>query len=104
MRKAERLRVDGPPSNKNGQATSGPALSVQRGVHVDHQALPQTAYLPCGGCGGRPPPAGGGPPPNLLKAPLRLLCVCSPPHTTTTLLGGGGAPPPPRAHLALPRL
>jgi len=58
MRKAERFRVDGPPSNKNGQATSGPAMSVQRGVHVDHQALPQTAYLPCGGCGGRPPAAG----------------------------------------------
>src|SRR5437870_10307282 len=46
MRKAERLRVDGPPSNKNGQATSGPAMLVQRGVYVDHQALPQTAFLP----------------------------------------------------------
>ena len=46
MRKAERLRVDGAPSNKNGQATSGPAMLVQRGVHVDHQALPQTAFLP----------------------------------------------------------
>ena len=46
VRKAERLRVDGTPSNKNGQATSGPALLVQRGVHVDHQALPQTAFLP----------------------------------------------------------
>src|SRR2546427_12484012 len=52
MRKAERLRVDGPPSNKNGQATSGPAMLVQRGVHVDHQALPQTAFLPSGGRGG----------------------------------------------------
>src|SRR5690348_17791548 len=31
VRKAERLRVDGPPSNKNGQATSGPAMLVQRG-------------------------------------------------------------------------
>jgi hypothetical protein len=46
MRKAERLRVNGPPSNKNGQATSGPAVPVQRGVYVDHQALPQTAFLP----------------------------------------------------------
>jgi hypothetical protein len=46
VRKAERLRVDGPPSNKNGQATSGPAMLVQRGVHVDHQALPQTAFPP----------------------------------------------------------
>src|SRR5690348_12876192 len=46
MRKTERLRVDGPTSNKNGQATSGPAMLVQRGVHVDHQALPQTAFLP----------------------------------------------------------
>ena len=46
VRKAERLGVDGPTSNKNGQATSGPAVLVQRGVHVDHQALPQTAFLP----------------------------------------------------------
>src|ERR1700694_2722266 len=46
MRKAERLRVDGPTSNKNGQATSGPAVLVESGVHVDHQALPQTAFLP----------------------------------------------------------
>ena len=49
--KAGRLRVDGPTSNKNGQATSGPAVPVQRGVHVDHQALPQTAFLPYGGLG-----------------------------------------------------
>src|SRR5206468_4979757 len=54
MRKAERLRVDRPPPNKNGQATSGPAMLIQRGVHVDHQALPQTAFLPYGGPGGRP--------------------------------------------------
>src|SRR6266702_8363348 len=53
MRKAERLCVDGPPSNKNGQATSGPAMLVQRGVYVDHQALPQTAFLPFAGRGGR---------------------------------------------------
>src|SRR5260370_2504624 len=46
MRKAERLRVDGPPSNKNGQATSGPAMLVQRGVHVHHQPLPQPPFLP----------------------------------------------------------
>src|SRR5207237_7202835 len=55
MRKAERFGVDGPPSNKNGQATSGPAMLVQRGVHVDHQALPQTAFPPvwAGMAGGR---------------------------------------------------
>ena len=46
MGKAERLRVDGPTSNKNGQATTGPAVPVQRGVYVDDQALPQTAFLP----------------------------------------------------------
>ena len=49
VRKAERLCVDGPPSNENGQAASGPAMLVQRGVYVDHQALPQTALLPYGG-------------------------------------------------------
>src|SRR5947208_7055138 len=55
MRKAKRLGVDGPPSNKNGQATPGPAMLVQRGVHVDHQALPQTAFPPvlAGEAGGR---------------------------------------------------
>src|SRR5260370_1416594 len=58
MRKAERLRVDGPPSNKNGQATSGPAMLVQRGVHVDHQALPQTAFLPYSGRDGSANPPG----------------------------------------------
>jgi hypothetical protein len=46
VRKAERFGVDRPPSNKNGQATSGPAMLVQRGVHVYHQALPQTAFPP----------------------------------------------------------
>src|SRR2546425_3437604 len=35
MRKAERLRVNGPSSNKNGQATSGPAVLVESSVHVD---------------------------------------------------------------------
>ena len=55
VRKAERLRINGPPSNKNGQATSGPAMLVQRGVHVDNQALPQTAFLPF--LGGRSGPA-----------------------------------------------
>ena len=54
VRKAERLRINGSPSNKNGQATSGPAMLVQRGVHVDNQALPQTAFLPFGGCRGGP--------------------------------------------------
>jgi hypothetical protein len=58
MRKAERFCVDGAPSNKNGQATSGPAVLVQRGVHVDHQALPQTAFLPYGGRGGTANPPG----------------------------------------------
>src|SRR5207237_4804537 len=46
MRKAERLGIDRPTSNKNGQATPGPAVPVESGVHVDHQALSQTAYLP----------------------------------------------------------
>src|SRR5207244_2115342 len=55
VRKAERLRIHGPPSNKNGQATSGPAMLVQRGVHIDNQALPQTAFLPF--LGGRSGPA-----------------------------------------------
>jgi len=49
MRKAERLRINGAPSNENGQATSCPAVSVKRGVHIDHQAFPQTAFLPFGG-------------------------------------------------------
>src|SRR5215471_8938248 len=62
MRKAERLRVDGPPSNKNGQATSGPAMLVQRGVYVDHQAFPQTAFLPySGGISRRRPGSAGEP-------------------------------------------
>ena len=46
VRKASRFRVAGATTNTNGQATSGPAVIVQRGVHVDHQALPQTAFLP----------------------------------------------------------
>jgi hypothetical protein len=41
MRETERLCIDGPPSNENGQATSSPAVSVESGVNVDHQALPQ---------------------------------------------------------------
>ncbi|TMC85714.1 MAG: SDR family oxidoreductase [Chloroflexi bacterium] len=60
VRKAERLGVDGSTSNKNGQATSGPAMLIQRGVHVDHQALPQTAFLPCAGRGGDPAKPGFG--------------------------------------------
>jgi len=56
MRKAERLCVDSPPSNENGQATSGPAMLVQRGVYVDHQALPQTPFLPVGLSGWRQKP------------------------------------------------
>src|SRR2546423_2974924 len=93
MRKAERFRVDGPPSNKNGQATSGPAMSVQRGVHVDHQALPQTAYLPCGGCGGRPPPAGCAPP-RILESPARFFRVVPLPAQKLTSTRGGGRTPP----------
>src|SRR2546430_17677363 len=96
MRKAERLRVDGPPSNKNGQATSGPALSVQRGVHVDHQALPRTAYLPCGGCGGRPPPAGGGPPARFVRRTIRFVVFFSPATQPKVISGGGRALPPRR--------
>jgi hypothetical protein len=41
MRETERFRVDGAASNENGQATSCPAVSVESGVNVDHQALPQ---------------------------------------------------------------
>jgi|SRR5437879_1785280 len=41
VRKTERFRIDGPTSNENGQATSCPAVSVESGVNVDHQALPQ---------------------------------------------------------------
>src|SRR5882762_3781494 len=37
----KRFRIDGPTSNENGQATSCPAVSVESGVNVDHQALPQ---------------------------------------------------------------
>src|SRR4029077_1822608 len=41
MRETERLRIDGSSPNENGQATSCPAVSVESGVNVDHQALPQ---------------------------------------------------------------
>src|SRR5216683_5846669 len=41
MRETERLRIDGAAPNENGQATSCPAVSVESGVNVDHQALPQ---------------------------------------------------------------
>src|SRR5712691_1779387 len=41
MRETERFCIDRPPPNENGQATSCPAVSVESGVHVDHQALPQ---------------------------------------------------------------
>jgi len=41
MRETERFRVNGSPPNENGQATSCPAVSVESGVNVDHQALPQ---------------------------------------------------------------
>ena len=41
VRETERFRIDGPTSNENGQATSCPAVSVESGVNVDHQALPQ---------------------------------------------------------------
>ena len=45
MRKAERFRVHRSASNKNGQATTSPAVPVEGRVHVDHQAIPQTASL-----------------------------------------------------------
>src|SRR6267378_5325423 len=41
VRETERFGIDGPTSNENGQATSCPAVSVESGVNVDHQALPQ---------------------------------------------------------------
>jgi|SRR2546422_5517273 len=41
VRETERFCIDGPASNENGQATSCPAVSVESGVNVDHQALPQ---------------------------------------------------------------
>src|SRR5712692_1217557 len=41
MRETERLRIDGATPNENGQATPCPAVSVESGVHIDHQALPQ---------------------------------------------------------------
>jgi len=82
MRKAERLCVDGPPPNKNGQAASGPAVLVQRGVHVDHQALPQTAFLPYGGRGGRPVPPG-------FRKSLTLCCGLVPWGTQHLGLIGG---------------
>jgi hypothetical protein len=46
MRKAERFRVHSSPSNKNGQATSSPAVPVEGRVHVDHQAIPQDSIPP----------------------------------------------------------
>ena len=45
VRKAERFRVHRAASNKNGQATPGPAVPVEGRVYVDHQAIPQTASL-----------------------------------------------------------
>src|SRR5947199_5216266 len=45
VRKAERFRVHRSASNKNGQATTSPAVPVEGRVHVDHQAIPQTASL-----------------------------------------------------------
>src|SRR5260370_22385189 len=41
VRETERFRIDGAAPNENGQATPGPAVSVESGVHIDHQALPQ---------------------------------------------------------------
>jgi hypothetical protein len=45
VRKAERFRIHRPTPDKNGQATSSPAVPVESGVNVDHQALPQIASL-----------------------------------------------------------
>src|SRR6266487_1180108 len=76
MRKAERLGVDRTTSNKNGQAAPGPAVLVQRGVYVDHQALPQTAFPPgFGGSGGQPRPRHGSPNRNLGE-PNTMLGAC----------------------------
>lgn len=38
---AEGFRVHGPASNKNGQATPGPAVLIERRVDVDNKALSQ---------------------------------------------------------------
>jgi hypothetical protein len=68
VRKAERLRIHGSTSNENGQATSGPAVLVESGVHIDHQALPQTASLH---------PKGSN-----LEEPSMMLRPCPPASTT----------------------
>lgn len=39
--KAERLGIHRPASNKNGQATPGPAVLVERRIDVDNKALSQ---------------------------------------------------------------
>src|SRR4030081_1354281 len=41
VRETERFRIDGAAPNENGQATSSPAVSVESGVNIDHQAFPQ---------------------------------------------------------------
>src|SRR5215472_11870610 len=41
VREAEGLRVHRTPPNKNGQATSGPAVLVERRIDVDNEALTQ---------------------------------------------------------------
>ena len=41
VRKSERLCVYRPASNKNGQATPGPAVLVERRINVDNKALSQ---------------------------------------------------------------
>src|SRR5713101_5148259 len=41
MRETKRLCIDGAAPDENGQATPSPAVSVESGVDIDHQALPQ---------------------------------------------------------------
>ena len=79
MRKAERLGVDRSTSNKNGQAAPGPAVLVERGVHVDHQALPQTAFPP--GLAVLGLPTGWGCPARNLGEPNTMLRACPQPNT-----------------------
>ncbi len=72
VRKAERFRIHRAAPNENGQATSGPAVLVESGVHIDHQALPQTAYLRR----------------RILQEPSMMLRPCPPSGTTCGVTPG----------------